>query len=209
MKFSSKSYQMTNEGKTFWVIESTQLKGCVAQGDTYAEALADFEANETVWLETANEVGIPIPQQEVVQTEQTEYSGKFTVRVSKSTHKRIAELAEAENISLNQFVNEAISEKIGSKLAVAKMERQVERLSERSSSDWKIISDMAQGFTKGSQTFLKSITDEDKKELFSIAYSNISQMMQAINPNQIITSSDLVLDKEILGKKTKQTSGKN
>jgi len=114
MKYEFKATQMHNEGKTFWVIESKELNGCVAQGDTVEEALKDFEQNEQEWLEAAKEYNIPIPEQKAYQND---FSGKFTVRVAKSTHKKLVELASDEGISLNQFVNDVLCEKIGYKKA--------------------------------------------------------------------------------------------
>lgn len=37
------------------------LRGCVGQGATTEEAIAELEENERVWLETAKEFGVPIP----------------------------------------------------------------------------------------------------------------------------------------------------
>lgn len=37
------------------------LRGCVGQGATTEEAIAELEENEKVWLDTAIEYGIPIP----------------------------------------------------------------------------------------------------------------------------------------------------
>lgn len=96
------------EGHIFWVLESKALKGCVGQGDTFKEALAEFEANEQEWLATAKEVGIPIPDIDSQKNNEYCYSGKFTVRVSKRTHQEIAKAAEEYGVSINQFVNDAI-----------------------------------------------------------------------------------------------------
>lgn len=52
----------TVENHTFWAIKSKALKGCVAQGDTLPEALAELVDNELEWIETAKECGIPIPE---------------------------------------------------------------------------------------------------------------------------------------------------
>ena len=44
-----------------YVAMSKSLRGCVGQGVTTEEAIAELEENERVWLETAIEYGIPIP----------------------------------------------------------------------------------------------------------------------------------------------------
>lgn len=55
--------KMCNEkpGSEFYIAMSKSLRGCVGQGVTTEEAIAELEENERVWLETAKEFGIPIP----------------------------------------------------------------------------------------------------------------------------------------------------
>ena len=48
-------------GSEFYVAISKSLRGCVWQGVTTEEAIAELEENERVWLETANVFGVPIP----------------------------------------------------------------------------------------------------------------------------------------------------
>ncbi len=109
MKHPFSVYQKQVDDHVFWVAESATLKGCVAQGDTMQEALSLFEEVEADWLDTAEELGMPIPTPVIVQPQ--EYSGKFLVRTSPSVHKQAAVSAKQENISLNQYVNDAIVEK--------------------------------------------------------------------------------------------------
>ena len=63
MKYEAAIYQMTVETHTFWVAESKVLKGCVGQGDTSESAIKELEQNEIDWIKTAEEVGIPIPEE--------------------------------------------------------------------------------------------------------------------------------------------------
>ena len=109
MRYPYSVYQMQVEQHRFWIAKSLQLNGCVGQGDTAEEAVQELEENEAVWLETAEEMGIPIP---IVQVEMPqEYSGKMTLRVSPSIHRTAAEFAKKEGISLNQYINDAIVSK--------------------------------------------------------------------------------------------------
>ena len=48
-------------GSEFYVAMSKSLRGCVGQGATTEEAIAELEENERVWLETANVFCVPIP----------------------------------------------------------------------------------------------------------------------------------------------------
>lgn len=45
-----------------FVVEVPELPGCMADGKTYQEAVANVEIIIQEWLETAHELGRPIPQ---------------------------------------------------------------------------------------------------------------------------------------------------
>jgi predicted RNase H-like HicB family nuclease len=45
-----------------FIAEVPELPGCAADGKTYREALANVEVVIKEWLETATELGRPIPQ---------------------------------------------------------------------------------------------------------------------------------------------------
>lgn len=51
----------SEEDKTF-IAEVPELAGCAADGSTYKEALKNVEVIITEWIETAREMGRPIPQ---------------------------------------------------------------------------------------------------------------------------------------------------
>ena len=111
MKYGFRVYQVEIEDESFWFAESTDLKGCAGQGKTCDEAIKELEENEEIGLQMAIEDGTGIPKAAVEKP--LNYSGKFTIRLSKNMHKKAAECAEKEGISLNAFVTEAISEKVG------------------------------------------------------------------------------------------------
>ena len=106
MNYPFSVYFTQVEDHKFWVAECKILKGCVGQGETAEDAIAELNANIDTWLETAKECGIPIP--EIPIENEIEYSGKFTVRVSPHIHRKTVELAKKQGISLNQYVNDAI-----------------------------------------------------------------------------------------------------
>ncbi len=45
-----------------FVVEVPELPGCMAHGQTYAEAVANAEKVIDQWIETARELGRPIPE---------------------------------------------------------------------------------------------------------------------------------------------------
>jgi predicted RNase H-like HicB family nuclease len=51
----------SNEDNAF-VAEVPELAGCAADGGTYQEALANVEIVIREWIETARELGRPIPE---------------------------------------------------------------------------------------------------------------------------------------------------
>jgi len=44
------------------VVEVPELPGCMADGETYEQALANAQQVIAEWIETASELGRPIPQ---------------------------------------------------------------------------------------------------------------------------------------------------
>jgi len=45
-----------------FVVEVPELPGCVADGQTYAEAVSNAEEMIDEWIETARKLGRPIPE---------------------------------------------------------------------------------------------------------------------------------------------------
>ena len=59
--YGANIYQMQVDDHAFWVAESTSLKGCVGQGETSDEAIAELEQNEKEWIDTAHKFGMSVP----------------------------------------------------------------------------------------------------------------------------------------------------
>ncbi len=45
-----------------FIVEVPELPGCITDGRTYQEAVANAEVIISEWIETANEVGRDVPQ---------------------------------------------------------------------------------------------------------------------------------------------------
>lgn len=51
-----------SEENEAFVVEVPELPGCMADGATYQEALANAEVIIQEWIETAQELGRPVPE---------------------------------------------------------------------------------------------------------------------------------------------------
>lgn len=99
-----------------------ELPGCIAEGDTAEEALAQLDSVANSWIESAKASGYPI-------TPPIDYegaSGKVALRISRRLHQIAAERAELEGISLNQFIGNALASYIGQQDGLRRMAQQLE-----------------------------------------------------------------------------------
>lgn len=103
-----------------YVVRYPELPGCATQVERLDEAIPMAREILAGWLEVALEdaVDIPLPRQS------ERYSGKFLVRMPKSLHRRLAEGAEWEGISLNSYVSSLLAR--GD--ALARIERRLDDL---------------------------------------------------------------------------------
>lgn len=92
-----------------WFARVVELPGCMTQADTFEELSAMIEDAMTAWIESALEDGESIPLPRSVE----DYSGRFVVRIPKSLHRELVEMAEREGVSLNTFVNVALGKVTG------------------------------------------------------------------------------------------------
>lgn len=92
-----------------YFVKVKELEGCMSVGETRADALAMIEDAMREWLAVAIEDGIEIPLPLAMQADR--YSGKFPLRLPKSLHRKLAEGAEQDGVSLNQYLVMLLSEK--------------------------------------------------------------------------------------------------
>jgi len=97
-----------------WVAKIEELPGCVAHGDSQAQALENLEDVKTAWIEDAIEAGDPIPEP---QSQEELPSGKWLQRVPRFLHKGLTDLAQREGVSLNQLVTTVLAEALGRRKA--------------------------------------------------------------------------------------------
>lgn len=83
-----------------YVVTFPDLPGCMTVADGPDEIGPMAEDARRAWIETAYDRGVDIP----LPSYPEEYSGKFNVRIPRSLHRRLAETAERESMSLNTLV---------------------------------------------------------------------------------------------------------
>ena len=96
------------EGGGF-LVTFPDLPGCMADGETPEEAIADARGAFDCWMAAHVEDGRPIPEPGGTLGG----SGKFVTRVPKSLHAKLAARAKQEGISLNSLVLTFIAEGLG------------------------------------------------------------------------------------------------
>ncbi|WP_029687553.1 type II toxin-antitoxin system HicB family antitoxin [Thermoanaerobacter sp. A7A] len=93
-----------------------RLHGCISDGETPEDALKNVQDAIKCWIKTAKEKGKKIPPEEEYR-EESEHSGKLLLRIPKSMHKTLSEMAEEEGVSLNNLIQNLLSFAIGYKRA--------------------------------------------------------------------------------------------
>jgi predicted RNase H-like HicB family nuclease len=89
--------------------EIMEFPGCIAVGETAAQAAENLENAAVGWVESTIAKGRPVPE----PMEELDYSGKLVVRLPRSLHKRAAYVANREGVSLNQFIVSSVAEQVG------------------------------------------------------------------------------------------------
>ncbi|MCU0541533.1 MAG: type II toxin-antitoxin system HicB family antitoxin [Oscillatoriaceae cyanobacterium Prado104] len=85
-----------------------ELRGCTSVGETLLEAIENIEGARELWIETAFELGdeIPLPATEI------ECSGSLLLQIPKSLHKDLADIAEREGVSIEEFILAVLSKAV-------------------------------------------------------------------------------------------------
>jgi len=90
-----------------YLIEFPDFPGCIADGETPEEAIAQGRDALMSYLKTLEELGRPIPKVGEV------YGGQWRQRVPKSLHAALARRADHEGVSLNMLVTTMLAEGMG------------------------------------------------------------------------------------------------
>ena len=102
---------LTKEEGGGWLVEFPDLPGCVADGETPEEAVHEAKDAMLSWLETARLHGDAIPAPS--RPDLAAYSGKWVLRAPKSLHKRLADRAREEGVSINTLAVTLLAQGLG------------------------------------------------------------------------------------------------
>lgn len=105
-----------------------EFPGCLAEGETAEEAVANVREAAIDWMEAAQRQGQTIPEPTAVSNT---YSGKIALRLPRSLHRKAVEIASAEGTSLNQFLVATVAEKIGRHETQVAFRESVDRIMSR------------------------------------------------------------------------------
>lgn len=87
-----------------YVATCPAFSGLSAFGDTEEKAVTEAKVALRAMIEACHKKGIPLPEPRTVEA----YSGQTRLRLSKSLHRQAAAMAEAEEVSLNQYIVDAL-----------------------------------------------------------------------------------------------------
>lgn len=90
-----------------WLVTYPDLPGCMSDGETPEEAMANGKDALEAWLSAALESGRDVPEPGDLP------SGKFIARVPRSLHARLSARAKQEGVSMNALVSSFLAESLG------------------------------------------------------------------------------------------------
>jgi antitoxin HicB len=90
-----------------YFVTHPDLDGCMAEGGTLEEAVANLAVSRELWIETRLENGYPVPEPRAEGA--SEHSGRISLRMAPSLHERLARIADRNDISLNLLLNTVLA----------------------------------------------------------------------------------------------------
>lgn len=109
--------QIPKEDGGGFLITFPDLPGCMSDGKTEAEAVANGKDAFKAWVSARKDAGKAIPAPFYCPDTVPEVSGKFVTRLPKTIHAKLTERAKAEGVSLNTLVLAYVAEGLGRKAA--------------------------------------------------------------------------------------------
>lgn len=104
-----------------------EFPGCIAEGDTAEEAIANLESTAQSWILSAEANGYPVAP----PVDFDGASGKIALRISRRLHRQAAERADMEGVSLNQFIGNALASYLGQQDGMARLVKELDNTLQR------------------------------------------------------------------------------
>lgn len=97
-----------DEGELLFTASIKELPGLIVYGESLEEIYDEIELAKADWIEANLEWGRKI--KEPLENSLEEYSGKITLRIPKTLHKKVKERSEIEGVSINQTIVQLIND---------------------------------------------------------------------------------------------------
>jgi antitoxin HicB len=99
-----------------WAAEVPDLPGCLAAGETAAEAIELVADAIDAWMIAAKADGRPVPGPRQIDDD---YSGRTLLRLPKSLHRRVTVAARHDGVSLNTYCVMTLAQAVGGATGIA------------------------------------------------------------------------------------------
>lgn len=113
-----------DEDEVIFSAEIKELPGLKVYGDSLEEVYEDIDGAKDVWIESRIKDGKQIEEPRDMPTE---FSGRLTARIGKGLHKRVADFASIEGLSINQSLISLLEQGLSAE-KVSKLEKILQEL---------------------------------------------------------------------------------
>jgi antitoxin HicB len=124
LAYSVLLHEIEDDGEKYWIAEVVELPGCKSHGSTVSEAVKNVEEAKRAWIMDSLERGEEIP----LPIERERFKGKTLVRMSRSLHRALALIAQAEGVSLNQLIVNILAKQVGQFNISSRVEDKIDEL---------------------------------------------------------------------------------
>jgi len=102
--------KLTKEEGGGFLVTFPDLEGCMTGGDTLEEAVRNIDdAKRSYFMAFEDDEKVPLPNN-ASHDKEKDYSGRISLRIPKSLHKKISSQADEEGVSDNQYLLYIISQ---------------------------------------------------------------------------------------------------
>jgi antitoxin HicB len=124
LAYSVLLHEIEDDGEKYWIAEIVELPGCKSHGSTVGEAVKNVEEAKRDWIVDGLKRGEEIP----LPIERERFKGKTLLRMSRSLHRALALIAQAEGLSLNQLIVNILAKEVGQFNMLNRVESKLDEL---------------------------------------------------------------------------------